>query len=102
MKLMAALSRDLTIIASEYSFIYEEFSDLKKYEDLPADRLMLDAYSLLSVSHNSFCKEKQFDTVFYKHISSDYPIKTLLLYIEKIGEIVNEMDENDVLILKVG
>ena len=101
MKMLQMMTADLCKIARAYSVFDEGFYFIQENEvDHSAERMMLETYALAKIAFKEFADER-FETTFYQYVRDENPIDLLVRYIEEIGNIVKDMSEDDILVLKV-
>ena len=101
MKMLAAMNEDLCKIASAYAVFDEEFYLIQDNElDHSAERMMLETYAVAKMTFKKFADER-LETTFYKNMCDENPMDLLVRYVEGIGNIVKDMDESDVLVMKI-
>lgn len=101
MKMLQAMTADLCKIAKAYSIFDEDFYIIQDNEvDYSAERMMLETYALAKMTFKKFADER-LETTFYQYVYDENPIDLLVRYIEEIGNIVKDMSEDDILVLKI-
>jgi hypothetical protein len=101
MKMLQAMTADLCKIAEAYSIFDEGFYIIQDNEvDYSAERMMLETYALAKMTFKKFADER-FETTFYQYVHDENPIDLLVRYIEGITNIVKDMSEDDILVLKI-
>lgn len=98
----------LTALGSEVAKFMNSFRSIAKdgyriTENEPgyrADRIALESYVALSIAYDSFM-DAQYECSFFRCLTTEDPLELLLRYHRVVGELVQEMNEKDILVLRI-
>lgn len=100
-KMLAVLGSEVAKFMDAFRSIAEDGYRITENEaEFKADRIALEAYVAMSLAYNNFI-DTQYECPFFRYLTTEDPLQLLLRYHRVIGELVHEMNEEDVLVLRI-
>lgn len=100
-KMLVALGSEVAKFMNSFRSIAENGYRIAENEPgYRADRIALESYVALSIAYNSFM-DAQYECPFFRYLTTEDPLELLLRYHRIIGELVQEMNEKDILVLRI-
>lgn len=100
-KMLAAFGSEVAKFMNAFRSIAEDGYRITENErEFKADRIALEAYVAMSLTYNSFI-DAQYECPFFLSLTTEDPLELLLRYHRVIGDFVREMDEEDILVLRI-
>lgn len=100
-KMLAVLGSEVAKFMNSFRSIAEDgYRIIENEAEYKADRIALESYVALSLAYNNFVNA-QYECPFFRCLTTEDPLELLLRYHRVIGELVQEMNENDILVLRI-
>lgn len=100
-KMLATLGSEVAKFMNSFRSIAEDGYRITENElEYKADRIALESYVALSLAYNNFV-DAQYECPFFRCLTTEDPLELLLRYHRVVGELVQEMNEKDILVLRI-
>lgn len=100
-KMLVALGSEVAKFMNSFCSIAEDgYRIIENELEYKADRIALESYVALSQVYNNFVNI-QYECPFFRYLTTEDPLELLLRYHRIIGELVQEMNEKDILVLRI-
>jgi len=100
-KMLAALGSEVAKFMNSFRSIAEDGYRITENElEYKADRIALESYVALSLAYNNFV-DAQYECPFFRSLTTEDPLELLLRYHRVVGELVQGMNEEDILVLRI-